>query len=225
MLSTPGSCEPAMADRPAIDAFIFDLGRVIVDWDPRYLLAQIEPDPQALETLAVEVLDLDWFRAVDTGYPLSAAIAVRAELYPAHADALRAYVERWPETIRGIFEDTVGIVDELRQAGFPLYVLSNWAVDTWAMVSHDFDFLRHFDDVVISGHVGLAKPDRRIFELARERFALVPARTMFIDDSEANVAAAQALGFRTIRHETADQLRAELISLGLPLRPPVPAAD
>lgn len=209
---------------PAIDAFIFDLGRVIVDWDPRYLLADIQPDAQALETLVVEVLDLDWFRAVDAGYPLARAIAARAELYPDHADALRHYVERWPETIRGIFDDTVAIVDELRQAGFPMYVLSNWAVETWAMVSHEFDFLRHFDDVVISGHVGLAKPDRRIFELARDRFGVEPARTMFVDDSAANVAAARELGFQAIRHETAAQLRRELRDLGLSLKPSPPAA-
>ena len=215
---------PASPPSPAIDAVIFDLGRVIVDWDPRHLLAEIVPDELALATLVEEVLDLDWFRAVDAGYPLADAIATRARLYPEHAEALQAYVDRWPETIRGTFDDTVAIVQELRRAGFRMYVLSNWAAETWARVSDGFAFLRHFDDVVISAHVGLAKPDPRIFELARDRFSVAPDRTLFIDDSAANVVAARGVGFQVARFETAARLRRDLIDLGLPVRPSPPAA-
>ena len=208
------------ASRHPVDAFIFDLGRVIVDWDPRYLLTEIEPDERELRILVEEVLDLKWFRAVDTGYPLSMAIAERAREYPGHAIALQAYIDRWPETIRGIFEDTVAIVEELRHKGYPLFVLSNWATETWAMVRDDFAFLEHFDDVVISGHVGLAKPDTQIFELARDRFGVEPAATIFVDDSAVNVAAAERFGFRTVCHENAVQLRRELHAMGIPIEPP-----
>lgn len=198
-----------------INAFIFDLGRVIVDWNPGYLLREIVPDEAELKHLVEEVLDLEWFRAVDAGYPLSKAIAERAEIYPDYAEAMQVYVERWPETIRGLFEGTVQIVRELHAAGHPLYVLSNWASETWARVEGDFAFLEFFDDVIISGHVGVAKPDAAIFELARDRFAVDPAKTLFIDDGLKNVEAARAVGFNAVLFETPEGLRRDLNELSL----------
>lgn len=199
----------------SISAFIFDLGKVIVDWDPRYLLHQISPDEERLKFLVEEVLDLEWFREVDGGYPLSKAIEERSQMYPEYAAEMQVYVERWPETIRGLFEDTLDIVRELHDAGFPLYVLSNWAGETWARVEDSFDFLKYFDDVIISGHVGMAKPDTAIFELARDRFGVTPAATLFIDDGPKNTDAARTVGFQAVVFETAEGLRRDLASLDI----------
>lgn len=199
-----------MTDQNPLDAFIFDLGKVIVDWNPRYLLHEIVPDEDRLEVLVEEVLDLEWFRAIDAGYPLSKAIAERSAMYPDFADEMNVYVERWPETIRGLYEGTLDIVRELRRCDFPLYVLSNWARETWAMVEQDFAFLELFDDIIISGHVGVAKPDRAIFEMAEQRFNVNPATTLFIDDGPHNVAAAQTAGFQALVFTTPERLRQDL---------------
>lgn len=204
-----------MQKTPPLNAFIFDLGKVIVDWNPAYLLHEIAPDEAQLKFLVEEVLDLEWFRAVDAGYPLSQAIAERSEIYPEYADAMQLYVDRWPETIRGLFEGTLEIVRELHASGAPLYVLSNWAGETWARVEQDFAFLEFFDDVIISGHVGMAKPDTAIFEMARNRFNVDPTATLFIDDGPKNVAAAKGLGFQAVVFETPEKLRRDLIDLGV----------
>tara|TARA_B100000459_G_scaffold147052_1_gene115057 strand:+ start:191 stop:817 length:627 start_codon:yes stop_codon:yes gene_type:complete len=208
-----------MSDCQPINAYIFDLGKVIVDWDPRYLLHQISQDEDRLKFLVNEVLDLEWFREVDSGYPLSKAIEDRSRMYPEYATEMQVYVDRWPETIRGLFDCTLDIVRELHSAGFPLYVLSNWAGETWARVASDFDFLKYFDDVIISGHVGMAKPDTAIFELARDRFGVTPTTTLFIDDGPKNVEAARAVGFQAVVFETASGLRRDLASLNIAENP------
>jgi 2-haloacid dehalogenase len=204
-----------MQKSPPLNAFIFDLGKVIVDWNPGYLLHEIAPDEAQLKFLVDEVLDLDWFRSVDAGYPLSKAIAERSEIYPQYAAAMQLYVDRWPETIRGFFEGTLEIVRELHASGVPLYILSNWAGETWARVEQDFAFLDLFEDVIISGHVGMAKPDTAIFEKARDRFKVDPAATLFIDDSLKNVNAAKGVGFQAVLFETPEKLRQDLIGLGV----------
>ena len=203
-----------MQKSPPLNAFIFDLGKVIVDWNPGYLLHEITADEAQLKFLVEEVLDLEWFRAVDAGYPLSKAIAERSEIYPEYATAMQLYVDRWPETIRGLFEGTLEIVRELHASGVPLYVLSNWAGETWARVEQDFAFLDLFEDVIISGHVGMAKPDAAIFEKARDQFNVDPIATLFIDDSPKNVDAAKDVGFQAVVFETPEKLRRDLIDLG-----------
>jgi 2-haloacid dehalogenase len=203
-----------MQKTPSLNAFIFDLGKVIVDWNPGYLLHEITADEAQLKFLVEEVLDLEWFRAVDAGYPLSKAIAERSEIYPEYATAMQLYVDRWPETIRGLFEGTLEIVRELHASGVPLYVLSNWAGETWARVEQDFAFLDLFEDVIISGHVGMAKPDTAIFERARDQFNVDPIATLFIDDSPKNVDAAKDVGFQAVVFETPEKLRRDLIDLG-----------
>lgn len=204
-----------MQKSPPLNAFIFDLGKVIVDWNPGYLLHEIAPDEAQLKFLVDEVLDLDWFRSVDAGYPLSKAIAERSEIYPQYAAAMQLYVDRWPETIRGFFEGTLEIVRELHASGVPLYILSNWAGETWARVEQDFAFLDLFEDVIISGHVGMAKPDTAIFEKARDRFNVDPSVTLFIDDSSKNVDAAKKVGFQAVIFETPEKLRQDLLDLGV----------
>ena len=200
-----------------IHAFIFDLGKVIVDWDPRYLLHEIAPEEERLNFLVEEVLDLDWFRSVDAGYPLSKAISERSEIYPEYADAMQMYVDRWPETIRGYHEGTLDIVRQLYVAKFPLFILSNWAKDTWILVEKDMEFLSYFRDRIISGQVGVAKPEKAIFEMAQKRFQVDPKTTLFIDDNQKNIDAAIAAGFESVLFETPEKLASDIRSFGIVL--------
>ena len=198
-----------------ISAVIFDLGKVIVDWDPNYLLKRYVHDEKRRKFLVEVVLNLEWFRIVDGGYPFSKAIEERSKIYPEYANEMQLYIERWPETIRGTFEGTLEIVQELYKANYPLYVLSNWAEETWALVEHSFKFLRYFNDIIISGKVKIAKPDTAIFELARDRFGILPKQSLFIDDNAANVLAAKAVGFQALIFESPEGLKQELIKLKL----------
>ena len=203
-----------MTSNTEIQAFIFDLGKVIVDWDPRYLLHEIAPDEERLKFLVEEVLDLNWFRAVDAGYSLSKAIAERSEIYPDYADAMHMYVDRWPETIRGFFDGTLDIIRKLHAAGFPLYIVSNWADETWVRVEEDMTFLKYFQDCIISGQVGVANPTRQ-FSMARDRFQVEPKTTLFIDDAKKRRCRHRRL--QAILFETPEKLVFDLRSSGVAL--------
>ena len=181
------------------------------------MLHEIAPDEERLKFLVEEVLDLNWFRAVDAGYSLSKAIAERSEIYPDYADAMQMYVDRWPETIRGFFDGTLDIIRKLHAAGFPLYIVSNWADETWVRVEEDMTFLKYFQDRIISGQVGVAKPDAAIFDMARDRFQVEPKTTLFIDDGQKNVDAAIAAGFQAVLFETPEKLAFDLRSFGIAL--------
>ena len=196
-------------------AVIFDLGKVIVDWDPQYLLTKIEPDPERLKFLSEVVLDLEWFREVDGGYPLSKAVAERSMIYPDYADQMQLYLTRWPETIGGLIEGTLDIVRELYNEGYSLYIVSNWANETWELVEDNFEFLSYFKDVIISGKVGVAKPDTAIFKMACDRFNVQPKTTIFIDDLPKNIEAAKALGFQAILFESPKTLRRDLAAINI----------
>ena len=130
---------------------------------------------------------------------------------------MQMYVDRWPETIRGYFEGTLDIVRQLHAAKFPLFILSNWAEDTWVRVEKEMTFLGYFQDRIISGQVGIAKPDRAIFEMAQERFQVDPKTTLFIDDAQKNVDAALAADFEAILFETPEKLASDIRSFGISL--------
>ena len=157
-----------MTSNTKIQAFIFDLGKVIVDWDPRYLLHEIAPDEERLKFLVEEVLDLNWFRAVDAGYSLSKAIAERSEIYPDYADACTCT----PTVGRRRYAGSSTAHWTLSGSSTPpasRYILSNWANETWVRVEEDMTFLKYFQDRIISGQVGVANPTA-IFDMAQIGF-------------------------------------------------------
>ena len=130
---------------------------------------------------------------------------------------MQMYVDRWPETIRGYFEGTLDIVRQLYVAKFPLFILSNWATDTWVLVEKDMEFLSYFRDRIISGQVGVAKPEKAIFEMAQKRFQVDPKTTLFIDDGQKNIDAAIAAGFEAVLFETPEKLASDIRSFGIVL--------
>ncbi len=221
-LDPASTAQPATVEAPPISAVVFDLGGVLIDWDPRHLYRGLFDDAGEMETFLAEVTTAAWNTEQDAGRPWSEGIAQLVAAHPHHEALIRAYHERWPEMLAGAIDGTVDVLAEVRAAGYPVYALSNWSAETFPATRERFPFLDWFDGIVISGELGVTKPDPRLFRHLIERFALPVRETVFIDDQPANIEAAARLGFRAIRFEGADRLRRELVRLGvLPARPPV----
>ena len=195
---------------------IFDLGGVLLEWDPRYLYRRLfEGDDAAVEHFLTHVCPPEWNRAQDAGRPFAEAEAEAAARHPEMLAFIQAWARNFDEMIPQAIEGTVTILEELRGRGVPLYALTNWSAETFAGQPARFPFLGWFDGIVVSGREKLIKPDPRIFHRLLDRYGIDPARAVFIDDSQANAAAASALGLRGIHFTGADALRRELAALAL----------
>ena len=200
-------------------AVVFDLGGVLIDWDPRYLYRKLLADEAAVEEFLATVCTPEWNAELDRGRPFAEGVAELAERHPEHAAAIAAYHQRWPEMLAGDLPDTVEVLAELRAAGVPLYALTNWSAETFAITRERFEFLDWFDGLLVSGEEGMTKPDPAFFQLLLDRFGLDPGATVLVDDAEANVAAARELGIDAIRFTGPGQLRRELSARRLLARP------
>jgi 2-haloacid dehalogenase len=196
-------------------AVVFDLGGVLIDWDPRYLYRKLLADEAAVEEFLATVCTPEWNAEQDRGRPFAEGIAELVERHPVHAAAITAYHERWPEMLGGGIPGVVELLAELRSAGVPLYALTNWSAETFGIARERFEFLDWFDGVVVSGEERMVKPDLAIFRLLLDRFGLAPEGALFVDDSPANVAAARELGFDAVQFHGPDRLRRDLRERGL----------
>ena len=197
-------------------AIIFDLGGVLIDWNPRHLYRKLfAGDEAAMERFLAEVCSQEWNVKQDAGRLFSEAVEELTLQHPHHEGLIRAWIERWPETVAGAIEPTVEVLAELRERGYALFALSNWSAETFHHARERFEFLAWFEDIVISGEVKLIKPDPQIFALLLERIGRPAGECLFIDDSETNVLVAQQLGFRTVHFQSAELLRAELRRMGI----------
>ena len=199
-----------------VTAVVFDLGGVLLDWNPRYLYRQVFADPGEMENFLARICTQDWHRQHDLGADITASCQRLAALHPGYRDAIMAWAERGEEMIAGQFDETVGVLSEVKATGLPCYALSNMEPDTFTVRFSRFPFMTWFDGHVISGLEQVAKPDRRIFEILLDRYALTPETTVFVDDLQRNVDAARAMGINAVRYTGADQLRQELRALGVP---------
>ncbi len=206
--------EPAATRRP-IDTVVFDLGGVLIDWDPRHLYRQLFSDPEEMEVFLRDVVSPDWNNEQDSGRTWAEATALLMEQHPQHEDMIRAYVDRWSDMLAGPIEGTVAILAEVRDAGCRIYALTNWSAETFPRARGLFPFLDWFEGIVVSGDERIRKPDPEIWRRTIERFQLDPATTVYIDDMPRNAEVAASLGFRAIRFESPDQLRAQLVELGV----------
>jgi 2-haloacid dehalogenase len=196
----------------ATKAVVFDLGGVLIDWDPRHLYRKLLADEAAVEEFLATVCTPEWNAELDRGRPFAEGVAELVERHPEHAAAIAAYHERWPEMVAGDIPGTVEVLAELRAAGVPLYALTNWSAETFAITRGRFEFLEWFDGLLVSGEERVTKPDPAIFQLLLDRFGLDPTATVFVDDSAANVAAARRLGFDAIGFTGHEELRRELVA-------------
>lgn len=199
----------------AIDAVLFDLGRVLLDWDPRYYYARFFASDDELEHFVQHVIAHDWYLEMDAGKPADQAIAERSRAHPEYAALIARWKEGWPVMMRGTIAGTVDILEALRGRGLRLYALTNFSSETWPLAKARFECLSWFEDVIVSGEHGMVKPDPRIYQLAISRCRLDPAGTAFIDDLAANVEAGRACGLRAVQFTSPEKLRADLASLGL----------
>ncbi len=200
---------------------VFDLGGVLIDWDPRHLYRKLfAGNEAAMEHFLSTVCTHEWHRHHDAGRSFAEGARLLKAEHPDKADLIDAYGARQDEMIAGPIDASVEILQDLQHRGVPLYALSNWPAEAFANVRQRFDFLDWFQGIPISGEAGRIKPDPRIFELLIKRFAIDPGTAVYIDDVEANVAAARAFGILAIHFTTPAVLREELVGLGLlPPRP------
>jgi 2-haloacid dehalogenase len=198
-----------------IRAVVFDLGNVCITWDRRLLYRQFFDDEAELEHFLTEVYSMEVNERFDRGMPLAELTAELAARHPRYEREVLALADRWIETIGPVIDGTVAILDELRGRAVPLYALSNWNADTFALVEPLHEFFRWFDGIVISGREGITKPDPAIYRLLCERHDLVPRQTLFVDDAPANVEGARAAGMAAVRYTDPSSLRAHLVAAGL----------
>ena len=205
---------------PGITTVVFDLGGVLIDWDPRHLYRKLFRDPGQMEDFLARVCTPDWHYAHDLGDDMRQSCRRLASRYPGQREMIMAWAERNEEMTRGQFDGTVAVLAELRAAGVPCLALSNMEAETFPLERARFAFMDWFDGYVISGIEGVAKPDRRIFEILLGRYRLAAAATLFIDDTPPNVAAARDLGMQALQYTCASALRRDLRSLGLAVSAP-----
>ena len=198
-----------------VTAVIFDVAKVIVDWDAGRALRGFLPDDLVDGFLAS---DEYWAinAATDAGLPLAEAVArVEAEL-PEFAEVARLYYgERFPLTVSGEIPGTSAVIDELLAAGVPTYGLSNWSAENFSVARAGAPVIDRLDGLIVSGEVGLAKPDEAIFQLALDRFGLEAPRTLMIDDTLHNLDAAARVGLAVHHFTAAEKLRDDLVRYGL----------
>ena len=201
---------------PAADTIIFDLGGVLIDWNPEYLYRKIFSEEDDLRYFLENICTSDWNEEQDAGYPLAQATAELAIKYPQYDGEIKAYYGRWQEMLGGYEEKCVAILENLhQQQNCRLLALTNWSGETFHTAKNMYPFLGLFEGIVISGDEKIKKPDPRLYQVLIDRYGIQPVKSIFIDDTNINVEAAADLGFQTIHFLSANQLQDELQKLGL----------
>jgi 2-haloacid dehalogenase len=201
-----------MKKNKAIKNIVFDLGGVLVDWNPRYLYRSVFVGrEEQMEHFLNHVCNAAWNEKQDAGRTFSEAQKVAAEQYPEYKKEIEIYFERWPETIGGPISGTVEILSRLKASNeFKILALSNWSAETFHFARAKFSFLKHFEAVLVSGQEKLIKPDQKFFNLLTERHSIRPSESVFIDDVERNINAAREMGFHSVLFKNPQQLKTEL---------------
>ena len=192
-------------------AVIWDLGNVLIRWDPRNLYrGYFGADVAAMEWFLANVCAPSWNELLDAGLPFAAAIADLSRRFPEHRAMIAAYGAEWPKMLGGPIEANVQLLRQLKDRGVPLYALTNWSAETFPIAQARFDFLQLFDGVVVSGVERLVKPDPAIYRLILDRYHLDPAHTHFIDESLKNIEAARALQIKAVHFTAATMLNIDM---------------
>jgi 2-haloacid dehalogenase len=195
---------------------IFDLGGVLIDWDPRHLYRKLfSGDEAAMEEFLATVCTAEWNRGQDAGRGCAEAVALLQHRHPDRAELIDAYYARFDEMMAGLVAGSVEILVELHRRGTPIYGLSNFSAETYPLALRRFEFIGLLRETVISGAVKALKPDPRIYQILLDRCRIDPRRAVFVDDVAANVETARQLGLHGIVFAGAGALRTELAALRL----------
>jgi len=200
----------------SIDTIIFDLGGVLIDWNPRYVYRKIFKSEEEIEWFLENVTTPDWNENQDAGYPLHKATEELVAKHPEWEPEIKAYYGRWLEMLGGQIHETVEILQQLKHTGkYRLYALTNWSAETFPHALERFEFFKLFEGVVVSGEEKMRKPSAEFYKIILDRYLLDPSTTVFIDDSLRNVKGAEAIGITGIHFHNPSQLKEELRRLGI----------
>lgn len=199
-----------------IDTVIFDLGNVLIGWDPRGLYKKIFDDTTEMEWFLTNVCNGAWNVEQDRGRPFDEAIAIKQKDFPKYHKEIALFFSRWSEMISGPIGGTVEILEKLyKHRKCRLYALTNWSAETFPFAIQQFEFLKRFEGILVSGSEKLIKPDAAIYHMLIDRFDIEAKRSLFIDDSLNNVKAAIDIGMTGIHFENAQLLEQELQDYGI----------
>ena len=205
-----------MAQANGRSVVVFDLGGVLIDWNPRHLYRKLfAGDEAAMEHFLGHVCTPHWNERQDAGRTFAEAEAELIRVHPDKADLIRAWRLRFTEMIPDAIGGTVAVMERLKARDVPMYALSNWSRETFPSQRHRFPFLGWFKGIVLSGEEGLIKPDPRIYQLLLQRYGVAAGQAVFVDDNPGNAKAAQALGIHGIHFKSSGALAEELTALGL----------
>jgi len=201
---------------PPVETVIFDLGGVLIDWNPRYLYRKIFKTEEEVEWFLENICTSEWNDLQDGGRSFEEATEELARQYPKYEEPIRAWYGRWQETIQGSLPETVNILREIRDSKkYRLYALTNWSAETFPWALENFEFLHWFEGIVVSGVEKTRKPFPDFYNILFERYTIDPARSIFIDDNIKNVKGALDVGLPTIHFQSPQQLRGELMRRGI----------
>ena len=202
---------------PRIDTVIFDIGNVLIPWNPRWLFSRLLPDEAAIDRFFAETDFIAWNAAHDAGLRFADGVAEASARFPHYAHLFTSFVEHWEETIAAPIQGSVDLARQLRAAGYRTLALTNFSAETFPRAIRLNPFLEEFEGIVVSGAEKLIKPDPAIYRLLCDRHAVAPEHAAFIDDSLHNVDGARAIGMHAIHFHSAEQTRLDLAALGIRL--------
>jgi len=201
----------------AVTNVVFDIGRVLIQWDPKLLYSELFPDPAERDRFLAEVCSDEWNRELDRGRSFAEGIAELVARHPRHETAIRAWDERWHDMVPGAIDGSVRLLEHLRASGVPTWAITNFSTEKYAEAIARFPFLTGFRDTVVSAHERLLKPDPAIYRVLLERNRLDPASCLFIDDVPENVAGARSVGMKAVVFTSPEGLARDLVEHGLPV--------
>lgn len=200
----------------AYHSIIFDLGAVLVDWNPRYLYSKIFATQEEVEHFLENICTSDWNETQDEGRSLAEGTDLLIAQHPQYEAQIRAFYGRWKEMLGGPIQETVEILKKLKDSGrFKLYALTNWSNETFPIALMEYQFLQWFDGIVVSGKEKLRKPHHPFYQLLLDRYNVDKSTSIFIDDNSRNVKAAEEFGIESIHFLSPGQLQQELSSRGI----------
>lgn len=202
-----------------IDTVVFDVGNVLIEWDPRNLYRRIFADAERMEWFLTHVCSPEWNARQDFGRPWQEAVDELAERFPGLAREIAAYRGRWQEMVPGPVSGMPELFEAVGEAGLRRYAITNFSQSTFEESQARFPFLTAFDGIALSGELGICKPDPAIFTWLIERHGIAPMRAVYVDDVPENVAAADELGFNAVLFQGAEAFADQLAELGVSLRP------
>jgi 2-haloacid dehalogenase len=199
-----------------ITTIIFDLGSVLVDWNPNYLYRKLIADEQEMQNFLANITTPDWNEEQDAGRSLKEGTDFLVQQHPQHEANIRAFYDRWDEMLGDPIQGTIDLFKQLKESGkYKIYALTNWSAETFPIAIERYDFMGWFDGIVVSGAEKMRKPAQEFYQLLLDRYNVDPQEALFIDDNLRNILAAEKMGITSIHFTSPGQLKEELVKRAL----------